>query len=243
MRRTNLRPLKLVKALLTQDRRATTKLVYTHGFDRTMVFVPLTALAAALALVASGCSTEPATSPPPRERAPAEAGAGQPVTGTAPPAAGGFPSVVILEPRTPGDFPVPTEPALMDQFGRTFFPSLLLAREGQPVRFLNSEDELHNVHVVDTETGSTVLNVAMPILGGSYYHTFERAGTYDVSCNVHPETAAAILVTSTPYAVVADHDGRFSLPDVPPGFYNLTMRHGTRRIERVVEVAPPPRRS
>ncbi len=206
-----------------------------------MASVPLTALAAAaLALAASGCSTEPAASTPPRERAPARAAAGQPVTGKAPPATGGFPSVVILEPQTPGDFPVPTEPALMDQFGRTFFPSLLLVREGQPVHFRNSEDELHNVHVVDTRTGSTVLNVAMPILGGSYYHTFERAGTYDVSCNVHADMAATILVTSTPYAVVADYDGRFSLPDVPPGFYNLTMRHGTRRIERVVEVGGPP---
>ena len=205
-----------------------------------MVFVPLTALAAAaLALVASGCSTEPATSAPPRERAPVEAGAGWPVTGKAPPETGGFPSVVILEPQTPGDFPVPTEPVLMDQFGRTFFPSLLLVREGQPVHFRNSEDELHNVHVVDTKTGSTVLNVGMPIFGGSYYHTFEQAGTYDVSCNVHQEMAATILVTSTPYAVVADHDGSFSLPDVPPGAYNLTMRHGTRRIERVVEVWGP----
>ncbi len=206
-----------------------------------MVSVPLTALAAvALALVTSGCSTEPPAPTPPPERAPAEAAAGQPVTGKAPPATGGFPSVVILEPQTPGDFPVPTEPVLMDQYGRTFFPSLLLVREGQPVHFQNSEDELHNVHVVDTRTGSSVLNVAMPILGGSYYHTFEQAGTYDVSCNVHPDMAATLLVTSTPYAVVADHDGSFSLPDVPPGSYNLTMRHGARRIERVVEVGSPP---
>ena len=115
-----------------------------------------------------------------------------------------------------------------------------MVREGQSVHFRNSEDELHNVHVVDARTGSTVLNVAMPIIGGSYYHTFERAGTYDVSCNVHQEMAATILVTSTPYAVVADRDGRFSLPDVPPGFYNLTMRHGTQRIERVVEVGALP---
>ena len=206
-----------------------------------MVSVPLTTLAAvALALVASGCSTEPPASTPPRERASAEAAAGQPVTGKAPPATGGFPSVIILEPQTPGDFPVPTEPALMDQFGRTFFPGLLLVREGQPVLFRNSENDLHNVHVVDTRTDSTVLNVAMPILGGSYHHTFERAGTYDVSCNVHPEMAATILVTSTPYAVVANHDGSFSVPDVPPGSYSLTMRHGTRRIERVVEVGGSP---
>ena len=230
-----------MRVLALRDGRLVREFVYTYAFDRTMVFVPLTAWAAAvLGLVASGCSPEPATSTPPRERAQVEAGASRPVTGKAPPAAGGFPSVVILEPRTPGDFPVPTEPALMDQFNRTFLPSLLLVREGQPVRFRNSENELHNVHVVDTRTGSTVLNVAMPILGGSYYHTFEQAGTYDVSCNVHADMAATILVTSTPYAVVADHDGRFSLPDVPPGFYNLTMRHGTRRIERVVEVGGSP---
>ena len=52
-----------------------------------------------------------------------------------------------------------------------FFPCLVLVRKGQPVEFRNSEDESHNVHVVEAGTASTVLNVAMPILGGSYNHT------------------------------------------------------------------------
>ena len=200
----------------------------------------LTALAVAvLALVASGCSTDPVESTPLHERAPSAVAAGHVVMGKAPRATGGFPTVIILEPQVPGSFPVPTKPQVMDQYGRAFFPSLLLVREGQPVEFRNSEDELHNVHVVEAGTTSTVLNVAIPILGGSYSHTFERAGTYLVSCNVHQEMAAVILVTSTPYAVIADNDGTFSLSDVPPGSYNLTVRNGATRIERVVDIDGP----
>ena len=93
--------------------------------------------------------------------------------------------------------------------------------------------------MVEAGTGSTVLNVATPILSGSYNHTLERAGTYLVSCNVHQEMATVILVTSTPYAVIADNDGNFSLSDVPPGSCNLTVRNGARRIERVVEIEGP----
>ena len=199
----------------------------------------LTALAvAAAALVAAACSSEPAESTLQPKSAPSEAAAGHAVIGKAPPAIGSFPSVIILEPHAPGDFPVPREPAVMDQYGRAFFPSTLLVREGQPVEFRNSEAEPHNVHVADTSTGSTVINVGMPFLG-SFDHTFEKAGAYAVSCDVHPGMTAVILVTSTPYAVVANNDGSFSLSDVPPGSYDFTVRAGARRIRRVVEIEGP----
>ena len=131
----------------------------------------LTALAvAAAALVAAACSSEPAESTLQPKSTPSEAAAPHAVIGKAPPAIGSFPSVIILEPHAPGDFPVPREPAVMDQYGRAFFPSTLLVREGQPVEFRNSEAEPHNVHVADTSTGSTVINVGMPFLGSFRSH-------------------------------------------------------------------------
>ena len=158
------------------------------------------------------------------------------VVGKGPTTAAGFPAIIVLEPKAPRDFPVPTEPKVVDQLGYSFVPSLLLVREGQPVRFHNSEDVLHNVRVVETATSSPVFNVAT-VPGGSYEHTFERAGFYTVSCDVHQDMHADILVTSTPYAVVADADGTFKLSEVSPGSYKLTAYSGARRIERLVEVA------
>lgn len=165
-----------------------------------------------------------------------KAAAGHAVVGKAPPAKGGFTSVIILEPRVPRDFPVPTEPKVMDQFGMGFNPDFLLVRAWQPVEFRNSEDVLHNVRVTESATRQPVFNVS-PAPFQSYVHTFERPGFYAVSRDIHPSMHADILVTSTPYAVVADNDGTFTFPDVSPGSYTLTVYYGGRRIERAIEVA------
>ena len=165
--------------------------------------------------------------------------------GRVPPASGGFPSVVILEPETPRGVPegvaVPEEPAIIDQFGMAFVPEVLVARSGQTVEFRNSEDVLHNVHVVDRETTSTVANVATPSVDSTFQLTFEDPGTYAVLCDVHAAMAAFIIVTSSPYSVVAGRDGTFALPDVPHGSYTLSVwnRDENRRSRRLVTVEGP----
>lgn len=159
------------------------------------------------------------------------------VVGIAPPPDEGSPSVIILEPHAPSDVPIPTEPAEMDQFGRDFIPRLLLVRQGQPVVFLNSEDDLHTVHVSD-EDGTSLFNVAMPIRGGRHDHTFTELGDYAISCDAHQEMSATIIVLDTPYAVIADRDGAFAIPDVPAGTYTVILRRNTQRHEQVVEVEP-----
>ena len=160
------------------------------------------------------------------------------VVGRGPRAAGGFPAIIVLESKTPGESPVPTAPKVMDQQGLTFVPALLLVRQGQPVMFRNSEDVLHNVHVDETGAAQPVFNVAT-VPGNSYTYMFKQPGFYTVGCDVHPGMHADILVTSTPYAVVAADDGHFTFADVAPGSYKLTVYLGARRMERLVEVAGP----
>ncbi len=167
------------------------------------------------------------------------------LTGRVPEASGGFPSVVILEPATPGGVAagvaVPEEPVIIDQFGMAFVPEVLVARSGQTVEFRNSEDVLHNVHVVDRETTSTVANVATPTMDSTFQLTFEDPGAYAVLCDVHAAMAAFIIVTSSPYSVVAGRDGTFTLPDVPHGSYTLSVwsLDENRQSRRVVSVEGP----
>ena len=198
----------------------------------------MVAAVAAMAGLAAGCMNAPADVPPPPETRASDADTSRAVTGRAPRATGGFPSVVVLEPEMPGEFPVPTEPQLLDQDGMMFFPPVLLARVGQPVQFQNSEDVLHNVRVIDTRDGSTIFNIATPLFG-AYEHAFDQAGTYAVSCDVHPGMSATIRVTSTPFAVIADPDGTFSFADVPPGTYIVTVWNGGRRVDRRVHIEGP----
>lgn len=198
-------------------------------------------LVTATVLASAGCGSGPAPDPPleldavsPATVVDRGAGSGA-VVGTAPIPSQGSPSVVILYPHTPTDVPVPTEPAEMDQLGRAFIPRLLIVRQGQPVLFINSEDDLHTVHVKD-ERGTSLFNVAMPYLGGLHDHLFEAAGDYAVSCEAHQEMSATILVLTTPYAVVADRDGRFAISDLPTGSYDLVLRRADERHEQAIEI-------
>lgn len=185
-------------------------------------------------LAVSACSDPPRDADPPEETPRSTSST---VTGTAPRAFGGFPSVVILEPEVPIEVPI-LPPAIMDQYNTEFHPRLLLVRVGQTVRFKNSEDTLHNVHVIDIETHDTAFNVATPVVG-AYEYVFDNASVYDVSCGIHPSMAAFIVVTDSPFAVVAENDGAFSLPAVPPGNYTARVWNldPARRSERDVVIA------
>ena len=74
----------------------------------------------------------------------------------------------------------------------------------------------------------------------SYVYTFQRDGVYDVSCDVHAGMSAHIVVASTPYVTLADHEGRFSFPNVAIGAYDVTVYAGIRTIERAIEVVGAP---
>ena len=177
----------------------------------------------------SESSTASSTALPPENR-PATKISGQELTGTAP--AG---SIITLEPLAPRDFPIPHQPAEMDQTGRSFMPSVVVARQGQPVLFRNSDDEIHNVRVTEARSGAPVFNVATTSFV-SYTHTFDRAGFYTVTCDIHSEMRADVLITATPYAAVADRDGHFTLSDLSPGSYTLTAYAAGKRLERIIEI-------
>ena len=194
---------------------------------------------AVLTAILLGCSEPEAPAPAPKEDASTFWEAGVTATGRAPRASGGFPSVILFEPLRPDaePFPVPETMPLMDQYGIEFHPTILLARAGQTLEFRNSEDELHSVHVVDTRSGATLFNVATPVVG-SYTHKFEKASEYDVACDTHPAMAAFIIVSETPYVVIADKNGPFSLDALPEGSYNVRVWNVTekRRSETTVYI-------
>ncbi len=193
--------------------------------------------AAFIVLVTAACGTEaPGESmpaPPAPVPAPADVLTAQ-IVGTAPPANGAVVSVILLDPHADIDVPLPDEVPVMDQYGRMFYPLFLVVRKGQTIRFTNSEDDLHTVHVKDS-AGESLFNIAT-LFGSVYEFTFDREDSYGVECNTHTEMAADILVVSSPYAVLADSDGAFTVPDVIPGTYTVTVLNGEDRRERDVEI-------
>jgi plastocyanin len=184
-----------------------------------------------LAAAAEACGSD--STPVTPAAAPAAPGGQAVVAGTAGPG-----TIVTLEPIPPREFPAPSEPRVMDQFGQQFLPGLLVAQVGQRVEFRSSEDVLHNVRVDEAGTRAPVFNVATPPFE-SYSHTFDRPGYYNVSCDVHPAMRANILVAATPYSAVADEKGAFSIAGVEPGSYTARAFSGATPTERALEVVAP----
>jgi plastocyanin len=180
-------------------------------------------------LLAAACSTAPAPSAPP---APAASASGlTQVVGKAPSGA-----VVTLEPVAAHQFPPPDGPAVLDQYSKQFVPAVLLARVGQAVEFRNSEDMPHNVNVTRTPSGTEVFNVSTDPFE-KHVHTFDREGRYNVTCDIHAGMQALVIITRTPYAVVVDDSGAFSIPEVQPGAYTLRIAAAGGTTERKVDVA------
>lgn len=196
------------------------------------------AAAIASAVILSACSNQGSSTDP--VSPPASAGSGLAVvTGRVPVTTSGIPAVVILEPRHQNDqLPAPSSIPVMDQVARSFIPPILFVRIDHATEFRNSDDELHNINVRDGVTHQQAFNVAVPT-GEQYAYTFKGSGVYDVSCDIHAGMSAQIVATSTPYATLADGDGRFMFPDVVRGTYALTVYAGLTTIERTIEVAGP----
>jgi hypothetical protein len=145
-------------------------------------------------------------------------------------------AVVTLEPAVPSDAPPPAGPQVIDQFGQTFIPEMLVARQGQPVDFRNSEDVLHNVRVDHIETKETVFNVAT-VPFATYTHVFDKPGNYRMSCDVHPAMRGSIFVTDRPYFAVVDRRGTFQIPGVPAGSYTARLDGSGPEQQQRIEVA------
>jgi plastocyanin len=135
-------------------------------------------------------------------------------------------------------FPPSASPVVLDQVGCLFTPRIVGVQVGQPLRLLNSEQVLHNVHAKPKHSRDR--NLALPTKGSSREVTFERAeAMVPVVCDVHPWMKAWIGVIDSPFYAVTDEAGAFTLTGLPPGRYVLRVWHevlGTR--EQTIEVAP-----
>jgi plastocyanin len=182
--------------------------------------------AGALALGTGACvgrdAPDRASESPEVAKAPAEG-----VSGRAPAAMGGIPSVIVMRPIGDGATTAASGPAAqreephIDQFGLSFSPTLLVVDVGTPLTFTNSEGALtHNVHLRSVDRNESVFNEDTNS-GDAIRATLTESGGYDVLCDMHPGMAAFVFVTDAPYTVFAEAEGSFTLGRVPPGAYEI----------------------
>jgi plastocyanin len=123
--------------------------------------------------------------------------------------------------------------ARMNQINEQFVPRVLAITTGTTVDFPNSDRIYHNVFSLSKPRSFDLGRYAA---GASRAVRFERPGIVRVFCDIHSHMSAWILVFNHPFFTSTDEDGRYSIPNVPPGTYSLAVWHETlpRETRRIV---------
>jgi len=129
-----------------------------------------------------------------------------------------------------GSWPVPSEPVVLDQVGCRYTPHVLGVMVGQPLKILNSDGLLHNVHAQPKVNKQ--FNMAMPASRTEAIETFNKVeDIFSIKCDVHPWMKAYVAVSAHPFFDVTDTTGGFRIGDLPAGTYEIEAWHerlGTR---------------
>jgi plastocyanin len=131
-----------------------------------------------------------------------------------------------------------TDPVVIDQRGCLYVPHVAAAMVGQPVEFLNSDTEAHNVHGKPDQAKGW--NFIMNRRGGARRIVVETPEIgIPVGCDIHPWMQAYLAVIGHPFFGVTGEGGTVRLQGVPAGTYVVSTWHerlGTK--EQPVTVEP-----
>jgi plastocyanin len=129
--------------------------------------------------------------------------------------------VVWLEPADRAAAPAPVPKRVrMVQRDRHFTPHVLAISVGSIVDFPNLDPIYHNAF---SNFSGQPFDIGLYAPGTSKYEVFKQPGIVRVFCNIHPTMSAIIAVLATPWYASTDPSGRFSLPNVPAGDYQLRL--------------------
>lgn len=128
--------------------------------------------------------------------------------------------IYVKEGLPAGRFPVPAEPAVLDQKGCRYIPRVMGLIAGQQLKILNTDTTLHNVHSMPSANGPW--NESQMPMGQPILKSFSNPEMMvPLQCNQHPWMRAYVSVMAHPYFAVSSEDGRFEIRNLPPGDYTL----------------------
>jgi plastocyanin len=121
-------------------------------------------------------------------------------------------------------YPAPKDPVVMDQVGCQYVPHVIGLMVGQPLKVLNSDGVLHNVHALPKI--NKPFNMAMPPTRKEATESFAKEeGMFVVKCDVHPWMQSYVGVFSNPFFAVTDKNGKFTIANLPAGTYEIEAWH------------------
>ena len=112
---------------------------------------------------------------------------------------------------------------------KRFEPHVLAIPVGSVVDFPNLDPFFHNVFSL---FNGKRFDLGLYEAGASHSVTFDSPGICYVFCNIHPEMSAAVVVVDSPHYATSNQAGEFSIPNVPPGSYLVSVWHERGKPER-----------
>ncbi|MCH7995220.1 MAG: carboxypeptidase regulatory-like domain-containing protein [Planctomycetes bacterium] len=131
----------------------------------------------------------------------------------------------------------PDNPITLDQKGCRFRPHIVVVPKDVPLRILNSDGVLHNVHLFAKK--NEPFNRSMPGRVKELSVTFDYKERIRVGCDVHKWMSGWIVVSKHPYYAVTGKDGAFRFDNVPAGSYSVEIWHEKLGKKQVAVTVTP----
>ena len=121
--------------------------------------------------------------------------------------------------------PIAKAPA-MDQRGFQFRPCVMAVQTGTPVSFPNKDPMYHSVF---SYSAARKFDLGRYRAGEEPDAVvFDKPGTVSLFCEIHEHMRAQIVVVDTPYFVLTDAKGNFTLPNLPAGSHTFHVWLGPK---------------
>ena len=108
-----------------------------------------------------------------------------------------------------------------DQKGCDYVPHVLAFPAGSTVKIKNDDGILHNIHTYSNDNPS--INIAQPKFKKVVDVTVAKPELIRVTCDAHGWMHGWWFSASNPYYAVTDDKGNFTIKDVAPGDYTVTI--------------------
>jgi plastocyanin len=115
----------------------------------------------------------------------------------------------------------PADPVIVNQQGNTYAPHLTAIVAGTKIVFKSNDPELHNVYARGEKR--VLFNDAVLPKMQSQPKEFKDLGVVHLTCNVHKEMSAFILVLQNKFFAKPDKDGTFTIEGLPHGTYTIRV--------------------
>lgn len=120
--------------------------------------------------------------------------------------------------------PADATPVTFDQEACLYHPRVFGVRVNQPIKIINSDPVMHNVHALPK--ANTGFNMGMATKGQTIEKKFTKPETgVKIKCDVHGWMLAMAHVVDHPYFAVTDDKGAFTITGLPAGEYTLEAIH------------------